>query len=741
MSPTPEDIGSLVTDLTDNRIGRRQFLSRAMALGLSGSAASVLLAACGGSSTSGSSSSQGSAAGKPPTTTLTYRPQTDIQDLDPAFWVSQDDVIVFDCIYEGLVTFKPGTWKVVNQLAESFEPSSDGLKFHFTLKKGIEWQKGYGEVRASDVKFSYERIAGLTKPKLNSPYSGDWSALDSVQVTGPYEGTIILKQPFAPLMHSTLPATSGKVLPEKAVTKLGKSFSTNPVGSGPYEFVNWVPKQHTTLKRFANYSGASSAFAAKAPWSTIQTQVIDSDNTAFEAISSGTVAFGYMPPALAGQAQSSSSLHVYSKPTLNYYFLAISQKNIPNLNLRRAIRSAIDVPGIIKAAYNGKYTRAYGIIPQSMGIGYWADAPRYDQDLALAKQYLHKSGRSNVTLNLAVVNDQPDEAAAQVIAADLAQIGVSVNVRRRTRPPSTPFRGTAAAARTGSWCTRTSSPSLTRTGRSSGSLALRLACGTRWTGATRGSPACLTRGCRTYDVSKRDQFYVQTSKLWDAQVQHRLGRVSHVVLRGPAVGAALAAARRLPVPVEHHMTGQPPATCATRQACAWSRTCRSRCGTEFISPPICTCRTATTASRCPSSWSTSRTARTTGPEQQRRSLLLRRARLCRRPARRARHGRLRRREHRRVHAHEQEDGYDAIEWIAGQPWCNGQVGMWGTSYGGFTCMQVAMHRHRTSRRSRRCTPPTTATPTTATYPGGNLRMYYDVGTYGGNMVAMNALPP
>jgi ABC-type transport system substrate-binding protein len=142
MSPTPEDIRSLVTDLTDNRIGRRQFLSRAMALGLSGSAASVLLAACGGSSTSGSSSSQGSAAGKPPTTTLTYRPQTDIQDLDPAFWVSQDDVIVFDCIYEGLVTFKPGTWKVVNQLAESFEPSSDGLKFHFTLKKGIEWQKG-----------------------------------------------------------------------------------------------------------------------------------------------------------------------------------------------------------------------------------------------------------------------------------------------------------------------------------------------------------------------------------------------------------------------------------------------------------------------------------------------------------------------------------------------------------------------------------------------------------------------
>ena len=30
------------------------------------------------------------------------------------------------------------------------------------------------------------------------------------------------------------------------------------------------------------------------------------------------------------------------------------------------------------------------------------------------------------------------------------------------------------------------------------------------------------------------------------------------------------------------------------------------------------------------------------------------------------------------------DGYDTIEWITSQPWCNGDVGMWGDSYYGFT---------------------------------------------------------
>ncbi|HET7828174.1 MAG TPA: CocE/NonD family hydrolase, partial [Candidatus Limnocylindrales bacterium] len=41
---------------------------------------------------------------------------------------------------------------------------------------------------------------------------------------------------------------------------------------------------------------------------------------------------------------------------------------------------------------------------------------------------------------------------------------------------------------------------------------------------------------------------------------------------------------------------------------------------------------------------------------------------------------------------ETRDGYDAVEWLAAQDWCNGNVGMWGISYGGFTAIQVAKLR-------------------------------------------------
>jgi putative CocE/NonD family hydrolase len=90
---------------------------------------------------------------------------------------------------------------------------------------------------------------------------------------------------------------------------------------------------------------------------------------------------------------------------------------------------------------------------------------------------------------------------------------------------------------------------------------------------------------------------------------------------------------------------------------------------------------------------------------------------------------------------EQLDGYDAIEWLAVQPFCDGHVNVMGISYGGFTSLQVATHAppHLTSiipmyftddRYTDDCH-----------YRGGLLRKYFDVGYYGNFMIAYNALPP
>ncbi|MCU1654855.1 MAG: peptide transporter substrate-binding protein [Pseudonocardia sp.] len=171
---------------------RRGFLAAAAAAGC-GLAAAPLLAGCGGP--------VGAARSK----TLVLRLDVDMGNLDPAFATGRSDYEIMECLYEGLRSYRPGQSDTVSTLVDEFQVSPDGLEIKFSLKRGIPFHAGYGEVTALDVKYSYERIAGITKPTINSSYQGDWSALEEVRVTGTYSGVIRLKHLFAPLYRTTLP--------------------------------------------------------------------------------------------------------------------------------------------------------------------------------------------------------------------------------------------------------------------------------------------------------------------------------------------------------------------------------------------------------------------------------------------------------------------------------------------------------------------------------------------------------
>lgn len=85
------------------------------------------------------------------------------------------------------------------------------------------------------------------------------------------------------------------------------------------------------------------------------------------------------------------------------------------------------------------------------------------------------------------------------------------------------------------------------------------------------------------------------------------------------------------------------------------------------------------------------------------------------------------------------DGHDAVEWLAAQPWCSGNVGMWGLSYGGFTSIQVAATRPP----HLRAIVPIQATDDRYTddvhYVGGAMTVS-ELAQYAVSQVAMNALP-
>jgi hypothetical protein len=89
---------------------------------------------------------------------------------------------------------------------------------------------------------------------------------------------------------------------------------------------------------------------------------------------------------------------------------------------------------------------------------------------------------------------------------------------------------------------------------------------------------------------------------------------------------------------------------------------------------------------------------------------------------------------------EQLDGVEVVEWIARQEWCNGNVGSWGKSYGGFSCIQLAARRPP----ALRAIAPVYATDDRYTddmhYDGGAV-CAFELSNYPIRMIGMNALPP
>ena len=164
---------------------------------------------------------------------LRVRSYSDLQVLDPLDRLAQPEGDIMDAIFSNLVKAKPGEiWDWQLDAAELIEQIDD-THIDFTLRQGIQFTDGFGELTADDVKYSFERIAD---PKNELPYRDDWAVLDHVEVKDRYSGTIVLKEPFAPLWTISLVRGSGSILSQEGDGS--RSAASSPPSrrpaSGPY---------------------------------------------------------------------------------------------------------------------------------------------------------------------------------------------------------------------------------------------------------------------------------------------------------------------------------------------------------------------------------------------------------------------------------------------------------------------------------------------------------------------------
>lgn len=421
----------LIDDFSTGRVTRREFVVRGVAAGLSVGAVGSLLAGCGKDDSGGSTTTAGGTTTSGGVATMggaiKIGQSTAVASLDPAFALGPADLSVASCVFEGLVAFKPGTYELENVLAEEFTPSEDGLSIHFKLKPGIPFHGGYGDVTADDVKYTFERVAGLTDPPVESPYVGDWSPyLKEVRVAGPLEGDIILSSPFSPLFRTTLPLLSGLVLCKKAVEERGEEFATKPIGTGPYEVVEFTPDQQVVIKPFEDYGGAG----APAQFEEIAF-IATTDAAAVQAsLTSGDLDIAMVEPGQVERLKTTEDLVVDQLPSLGFVWIAVNltDPSLEDARVRQALRLAVDVPAVLSAAYEGVAEQATSVVAPVTGIGVWEDAPKHERDVEAAKALLKEAGKEGLALELTTLSSGIYPTIAQLVQANLAEAGVEVKI-------------------------------------------------------------------------------------------------------------------------------------------------------------------------------------------------------------------------------------------------------------------------------------------------------------------------
>ena len=340
----------------------------------------------------------------------------DIDTLNPMQSASLIEAqMVYYCTHETLVYLDPETREITGDIAESWDLSEDGLTYTFYLKKGIKFHNGE-ELKASDVKFSLDRCKESTAQKSRV------ALVESVSVVDDYTVEIKLSKVFLDFLYN-LSQPNVSIVSEKAVTEMGDDGEK--IGTGPYMNSEWVYGQYVTLERFDDYHGEP------AKTKKLTFQVVNEDAARVIALEAGDIDICYSPAYVDHQfIEKNKDLELVELNGLVTYYLAMNTENeyFSNEKVRQAIACAVNKEDCIAVAFGGTAIPATSVMPA--GVPMYLPVEGYSRDIEKAKALLAEAGYADgFTMEIGVATD-PHQNVAQVIQANLAEIGITVNVVR-----------------------------------------------------------------------------------------------------------------------------------------------------------------------------------------------------------------------------------------------------------------------------------------------------------------------
>jgi len=345
-----------------------------------------------------------------------------MQDEPPVLDPTQNaaaaiDVIFSVNVYESLTRIgEDGT--VQPSLATSWTAGEDGKVYTFKLPKGVVFDNGE-KLTSETVKWSFDRAGSATSTNPTKRHFGNIAGIET-----PDPETVVIKLKAPSALFLSYMASGGAAIFDP---KSAENNKTNPVGSGPYKFRQWVKGDRVVLEKSTTYRDPSKAQIRQATFKFVPDAaaqvpaLLAGDIDAFPTVGATET---------LDRFKSDNRFQVVIGSTEGEVPLILNNNKKPfsDLRMRQAVNHVIDRKSIIDGATSG-----YGL---PIGSHFPPHHPwyvdltnRYPRDIAKAKELMKEAGYANgVDVTIKPPPFAYARRSAEIVAAQLSEANIRVKI-------------------------------------------------------------------------------------------------------------------------------------------------------------------------------------------------------------------------------------------------------------------------------------------------------------------------
>jgi peptide/nickel transport system substrate-binding protein len=290
--------------------------------------------------------------------------------LDPGYMRDVGTTRAIHWMYNSIVTTNTDT-EIIPDLASDWEISEDGTEYVFNLEEGVTFHDGE-PFNAEAAKRNFERFLD---DSLDTNYVDDFlqwvGEPDNLEAVDEYTLRIQLQDIYARFMHDLLMGFSGSMISPAALDELDDNVHSNPVGTGPYKFVEYEPDSHLIMERFEDYWKGTPGL------DRVRVRVIPEQSVQMAELEAGNVDISVSVQARDVERLENAGVQIVSQPGLTATWISFNcnKGHTQELAVRRAIARTVDRDAVVSELLLG-----FGVVSRGGAAPGW---PRYHEDLPI----------------------------------------------------------------------------------------------------------------------------------------------------------------------------------------------------------------------------------------------------------------------------------------------------------------------------------------------------------------------